>query len=314
TNILPSQASNSGKFLATNGTDVSWATSTGGVTSITGTANEITVTGTTTPTLSLPSALTFTGKTVTGGTYSAPTFGTATPCTISAAGVVTVANATTSTSGSTGALTVAGGVGVAGTAYIAGQTTTAGLLYSAGFHTIGPSGGVELFVTGSTGASPRNVTSGRGTNIGQSGLSVPAEGYYGINSVTSGANVDAGNGANNDVRLYRDAAAVLALRNTTNAQTFRVYGTTTGNKYLSLSHDGTNAIISSSSGAITAGITFALKAYTVATLPATAATGMVTGATAYVSDALAPTFLAALTGGGAIATPVFYDGAAWVSF
>jgi hypothetical protein len=45
----------------------------GGVTSITGTANEITVTGTTTPTLSLPSALTFTGKTVTGGTFNSPT-------------------------------------------------------------------------------------------------------------------------------------------------------------------------------------------------------------------------------------------------
>jgi len=48
----------------------------GGVTSITGTANEITVTGTTTPTLSLPSALTFTGKTVTNGTFNSPTFTT----------------------------------------------------------------------------------------------------------------------------------------------------------------------------------------------------------------------------------------------
>jgi hypothetical protein len=46
---------------------------TSAVTSITGTANEITVTGTTTPTLSLPSALTFTGKTVTGGTFNSPT-------------------------------------------------------------------------------------------------------------------------------------------------------------------------------------------------------------------------------------------------
>jgi hypothetical protein len=44
---------------------------TAAVTSITGTANEITVTGTTTPTLSLPSALTFTGKTITGGTFNA---------------------------------------------------------------------------------------------------------------------------------------------------------------------------------------------------------------------------------------------------
>ena len=49
---------------------------TAAVTSITGTANEITVTGTTTPTLSLPSALTFTGKTVTGGTFASPTFTT----------------------------------------------------------------------------------------------------------------------------------------------------------------------------------------------------------------------------------------------
>ena len=49
---------------------------TSAVTSITGTANEITVTGTTTPTLSLPTALTFTGKTVTGGTFASSTFTT----------------------------------------------------------------------------------------------------------------------------------------------------------------------------------------------------------------------------------------------
>ena len=49
-----------------------------GVTSITGTANEITVTGTTTPTLSLPSALTFTAKTITGGTFASPSLTTPT--------------------------------------------------------------------------------------------------------------------------------------------------------------------------------------------------------------------------------------------
>ena len=42
----------------------------GAVTSVSGTANEITATGTTSVTLSLPSALTFTGKTITGGTYT----------------------------------------------------------------------------------------------------------------------------------------------------------------------------------------------------------------------------------------------------
>ena len=59
---------------------------TAAVTSITGTANEITVTGTTTPTLSLPSALTFTGKTVTGGTFASGAFegtvGATTPSTV----------------------------------------------------------------------------------------------------------------------------------------------------------------------------------------------------------------------------------------
>jgi hypothetical protein len=56
-----------------------------------------------------------------------------------------------------------------------------------------------------------------------------------------------------------------------------------------------------------------LPAYTVATLPATAANGMVQGAHAIVTDATAPTYLGALTGGGAVVCPVFYDGTAWVS-
>ena len=42
----------------------------GAVASVSGTANEITATGTTTVVLSLPAALTFTGKTVTDGTFN----------------------------------------------------------------------------------------------------------------------------------------------------------------------------------------------------------------------------------------------------
>lgn len=52
-----------------------------------------------------------------------------------------------------------------------------------------------------------------------------------------------------------------------------------------------------------------LKSYTVSTLP----TGT-RGDTAYVTDALAPTYLVAVTGGGAVVTPVFYDGTNWVAF
>ena len=52
------------------------ASAIGAVTTINGTANEITATGVSTVTLSLPAALTFTGKTITGGTYSSPNIAT----------------------------------------------------------------------------------------------------------------------------------------------------------------------------------------------------------------------------------------------
>jgi hypothetical protein len=76
----------SARLPAVDGSQLTNLPNTGGVTSITGTANEITVTGTTTPTLSLPSALTFTGKTVTGGTFTGGAFngtvGATTPATV----------------------------------------------------------------------------------------------------------------------------------------------------------------------------------------------------------------------------------------
>jgi len=54
--------------------------------------------------------------------------------------------------------------------------------------------------------------------------------------------------------------------------------------------------------------TIELKAYTVSTLP----TGVI-GAMAYVTDALAPTYMATVVGGGAVVTPVFYNGTNWVA-
>lgn len=50
-----------------------------------------------------------------------------------------------------------------------------------------------------------------------------------------------------------------------------------------------------------------LMGYTVATLPAGTQ-----GDTAFVTDALAPTFLTAVVGGGAVVTTVFYDGTNWI--
>lgn len=51
-----------------------------------------------------------------------------------------------------------------------------------------------------------------------------------------------------------------------------------------------------------------LPGYTVATLPAGTA-----GMRAHVTDAAAPVFLTAVVGGGAVVTPVFYNGTAWVA-
>jgi hypothetical protein len=61
-------------------------------------------------------------------------------------------------------------------------------------------------------------------------------------------------------------------------------------------------------GAVSATTTMNTGGYTVATLPA----GSV-GDRAYVTDATAPTFLGALTGGGAVRTPVFKNASAWVA-
>lgn len=61
-------------------------------------------------------------------------------------------------------------------------------------------------------------------------------------------------------------------------------------------------------GSIIFGVTARLKGYTVALLPAG-----IQGDIAYVTDATAPTYLGALTGGGAVRTPVMYNGSAWVS-
>ena len=51
-----------------------------------------------------------------------------------------------------------------------------------------------------------------------------------------------------------------------------------------------------------------LKGYTVATLP----TG-VQGDVVFVTDALLPAFLTTVAGGGAVVTPVFFDGSSWIT-
>lgn len=85
------------------------------------------------------------------------------------------------------------------------------------------------------------------TTITASGASV-AQFYPGVFTLLNGAflGMSATTATNLDIILARDAANVLALKNGTNAQDFRVYGTTTGPKYTSLKNDGTSGILTTS--------------------------------------------------------------------
>jgi len=87
--------------LAANSTSGLWARTgagTGSARTITGTANEITVTNGSgasgNPTLSIPSAVTLTGKTMTGGTFASPALTTPTISTISNTGTLTLPTST----------------------------------------------------------------------------------------------------------------------------------------------------------------------------------------------------------------------------
>lgn len=80
-----------------------------------------------------------------------------------------------------------------------------------------------------------------------------------------------------------------------------------------ISDAGTIASQAANNVAITggsiSGTTVRLIGYTVATLPTVGTAGRI----AYVTDALAPAYLTAVVGGGAVVTPVFDDGVAWVA-
>lgn len=71
---------------------------------------------------------------------------------------------------------------------------------------------------------------------------------------------------------------------------------------------GVTNYLNLASTAVIAAVPVITGSYTVATLPAGG-----DGMRAYVTDAISPTFLGALTGGGTSHTPVYYNGSAWVA-
>lgn len=105
------------------------------------------------------------------------------------------------------------------------------------------------------------------------------------------------------------AASGIKTRLTVGTSTILLDTTVTGNVLNTVSYgNSTDNPPHTFYGDILAQSLVRLKNYTVATLPAGTQ-----GDTAYVTDALAPTFLAAVVGGGAVVTPVFYDGSNWVA-
>ena len=130
--------------------------------------------------------------------------------------------------------------------------------------------------------------------------------------------------------IRSDAAGIVAQRNGANAQTFRVYNTYTSGTNYELgklewssnvfrigtekgSGGGTARTVEVHTDSIsrlaldTTGSVRVVTALTVATLPGTPAVGMV----ARVTDALAPAVGMTVTGGGAAAALVWYNGANW---
>lgn len=226
-----------------------------------------------------------------------------------------------------------------------------------------------LTLTGGTSAAVLNVSSTTGTvatiqlanqyggsaNIwgGNNNLFFGNNGYTlasminsGVQGIyfNSGSPIGFANGApgtgGGDVLLYRDAAGILALRNGTNANSFRVantwsssgtnyeYGvfdwqTTANTLTIGTTNGGTGLarnlqFVVGGSVKLDYGVTNAnswtvpsivTTALTYSTLPASPTAGQ----RAYITDATTSTFGATVTvGGGSNKVPVFYNGSAWI--
>jgi len=209
-----------------------------------------------------------------------------------------------------------------------------------------------LVVGGGAGAVPSTVTTGTGvltlisgTPTGTSGIvgkTAPTVTDMRVDCISLLGDVSASSWSTSGIRIkpigqtftntsstgtvataYTDLFGLTTLA-ATNAITYTTYITsffretgvgtnvTVTNKYAlgaeSARFGTSNFLTISTGGILIAGAQLRLKGYTVSTLPA----GTV-GDTAYVTDALAPTFLTTLVGGGAITTKAFYNGTNWVA-
>lgn len=188
-----------------------------------------------------------------------------------------------------------------GTTYVAGLTANAAVQLAASATTTGTNIGSFAQAVGGNvniGSVASSIfTKNSATAVGVAG--------FALNSGTSPINVGGFFGLMNTEPTYA-SAALMADNGGTTSDIFvaRDNGTATFTIADGGNVTSTGKIIMSGASS-----TIRLKSYTVSTLP----TGT-EGDTAYVTDAVLPTFLGVLTGGGSVKTPVFYNGSAWVSY
>lgn len=207
-------------------------------------------------------------------------------------GLVTISGGTGGAGSVNGAIPNTGG-GFTGTGGTGGGNTVAGANANVGgaggsFQLKGGSGGAARSSTLSNTAGAGgflNLLGGTG-GISSSGTARQggAGGYVNINGGT-GSTL---NGAGGSVYLVGGPGSGTGV---------------VGNVYLGKDSSGNTR------GTVIAVVPIRLKAYTVATLPAG-----VQGDTALATDLLAPAFLVAAVGGGAVVGPVFFNGAAWIAY
>ena len=130
--------------------------------------------------------------------------------------------------------------------------------------------------------------------------------YFGAGNIGTGGSVLVGGGSGNMV-LKGQSSGVGTLQDNaqTNFNRLQFGGTT--NSFPAIARDGAGISIVGGAAGSTAHIK--VPGVIVANLPAAATAGA--GARSFVTDALAPTFGSAVTGGGAVNVPVYSTGAAW---
>jgi hypothetical protein len=185
------------------------------------------------------------------------------------------------------------------------NTLTIGSTAGSGQITLGQANTLAqtIQIGGSTNVVTIGATTGTGTiSIGRS------TGLQTVNIQTgttgSGTTVIGGTNATGTITLGRsNVAQTVNIATGINSSATKAVNIGTGS-----SGGATNIAIGATSGTSTTTVNGLLKqnTYTVATLPTGSA-----GARSFVTNALTPTFGAAVVGGGAVGVPVYHDGTSW---